>query len=621
MNNTKKAKMMTGDYLFPVNSKNEFVPTNAEVEKGEWYQNSSGKTKFIEGKKHSKGGTDILMNDGDKVLTDYTKIPKFLVKDLSKEYGIKLSDKDTYANVIDKYSKKIGLTAITEEETLYNKRLIDNKQTRDDTTRELNNRVLTEKITSLKKSKTPLEEKRSELLSILFDYQEELKEVEVENSSFQLGGMYNGITRTQLPPFSVSQRFPTYRNPDSWNKQKTIDGEQSIFGDNLLNRDATLAEMAQLHPNNYADNLQEINSDNITSYQRQMNQERQRRANNLFTTLGAESPIYKEYLQNNSGEMFLEDDSVRGIEGRLGNYTSDKATDVLNIIEPSIYSGFKDSNINTIRDLRNSGKYPEVASKLANFDESWLLGEYITPMSTLGGDDAALKALDEEESKTSGFQGTLDGLIQDNNSLNIMRMPDRTPMRPGTVAPHLKTSPELNQIRSQTYTSNEDLKELNRSRIATENSLGEQDFQTRNLAILTNSGKMQDAIEKVLGRTQNLNSQNSSRDMIYNTQAKDRYNQEMNASALNYEQRALTAEAMRDAEEKRYNQALIKNRVQDWNTINKLNAYNVMNPDVQIKDGQIVTRKSTLTNPFNSLNLKTEEEKRKENLRKKVIRK
>ena len=64
----------------------------------------------------------VVLEDGTKVVSDNLKIGLEQAKRFSEQYDVKINKNDTYAEAIDKYSKKIGLDAKNEEiENIYKK--------------------------------------------------------------------------------------------------------------------------------------------------------------------------------------------------------------------------------------------------------------------------------------------------------------------------------------------------------------------------------------------------------------------------------------------------------------------------------------------------------------------
>lgn len=628
---SKLAKTLTGDYRFGENSKNKVIEerTNANVEGGEWIEDEDG-VKKLEGKRHSKGGMDILMQSGDRVLTDYTEIGKDLLKNL-QGLGIKVSTKDTYSKVLDKYNKFIGLQAITDEEERYNKRLIDlENKVKDKNTSELNTQVLVNKINDLQEEKEGLIEQREELFNFLYADQESRKETEVQSKdSFQKGGGFfkRGIVTKSVDDarkqwerqrgVTFGQLTPTFRNPEDWKHQSTIDPVTGTYGPGFqTDQEGRLAEMARIFPDNFQTNLgEDVNPDNIRNYQNYMNEDRTRQIQDVGERFGYDSPEFKSFLTRNAPEMFNQGDDVFSVDGKAGDVTSQKFNNTYNVLPSDVYKKAQELGATTVGQLMNTPEGREIANQYYDgVDPSWAIGEAQVPSQINVGPDGApvlpptnnivvpTKTLEiakvptkaqiddvkaqEKEDKRKERLSLLDG---------VMGLPDRTPLAPGNVLPHLKTNPELNIITPEKVTPGEGLKELNRQRLMMMSSMEGMNPQARALALIAGSGNLQKAVEGLMAKTEDVNASNRFRADMVNKQSRDTFARERDASAMSYEGRTYKAEGLRDKEWRNYYRSMAKNNAQDWDTIQKMNAYNKLNPNVKYKNGQIVTENGQLT--------------------------
>jgi hypothetical protein len=74
--------------------------SNAELEKGETVLGLDGALKHVDGKRHSSGGTPVILENGEKVFSDYLVVPD----ELQKILGVK--KKTTFAQASKKYDTK-----------------------------------------------------------------------------------------------------------------------------------------------------------------------------------------------------------------------------------------------------------------------------------------------------------------------------------------------------------------------------------------------------------------------------------------------------------------------------------------------------------------------------------
>jgi hypothetical protein len=200
MGGTKKKsfhKILTGEYTAEKdNVEDEDIV--AELEHTEFIKKPDGDITQVLGKSHEQGGvqlTEEQLPENSKILSDHLKPPTEVVK-MFKDLGV--SSKDTYAGVLEKWSKKSGLKKIVEEQEelikkleVQTKLLVDRPNSKDAI--QLNTNLLQSKIAELEKEKAPLDKQREDVFEHLFAAQEGSKEEkEKEQTVMQNGGNFNG---------------------------------------------------------------------------------------------------------------------------------------------------------------------------------------------------------------------------------------------------------------------------------------------------------------------------------------------------------------------------------------------------------------------------------------------
>lgn len=206
------ALMMTGNAL--KGNDNHPSPT-AEVEKGEYVQTPDGDVMEVLGKKHSKGGELISPPDGTDVVSDYLRIGGDLAKYFKKTFNINVTPNSTFATVLDKYKKKIGLTELIEEEASILKKIASQEDVKYKPTREINLQILSKKVNELQGQKVPLEDKFEEFTKLIFDLQEEQKVEDVEKSKeYQEGGEVQEAPQEGIPTEAIIQEFANVQGLD-----------------------------------------------------------------------------------------------------------------------------------------------------------------------------------------------------------------------------------------------------------------------------------------------------------------------------------------------------------------------------------------------------------------------
>lgn len=173
---------------------------NAEIEKDEWMLYPDGNIQKGYGEKHEKGGIEVGIPDGTKIITNSINIGGDLSKKLSKDFDIKLKAGDTFASVMEKYSKKIGLNKVLKDQEEYFKELRkqEDKKT-DESTYLINNQFLSGKINELEAKKNTLNADLIGLFNVVFEGQESKKEENPEKYDNNPEEMkYGGVSHRDL---------------------------------------------------------------------------------------------------------------------------------------------------------------------------------------------------------------------------------------------------------------------------------------------------------------------------------------------------------------------------------------------------------------------------------------
>jgi hypothetical protein len=190
-----KSKLLTGEVIQGLPADSEIVP-NSELEKEEYIKFPDGVTQKVVGNGHERGGVKMNIPDGTKVVSKSIVPNKKQVEKLNKDFGLDVSLKDTYAKIIDKYTKKIGLEKLNKEQEevfeMFEKEL--QKKGQDQGTARVNREYLSKKINDIENNKKPLEEQRASFFDIVFEMQEDVKKkmklpAQDEEPEFKYGGV------------------------------------------------------------------------------------------------------------------------------------------------------------------------------------------------------------------------------------------------------------------------------------------------------------------------------------------------------------------------------------------------------------------------------------------------
>ena len=201
---------LTGKVITELENQSKVQP-NAELEGKEYIQFPDGTTQLAVGNKHEKGGIKMQIPDGTKVASNSLNLPKSFANQLKDEYGISASHKDTYASVITKYTKKIGLEDLyKEEEELYKLVAKQNeKKGIPESTRLVNQEYMSGKVADIEKKKQEKEKQKAEFFGVVFENQEgtkpQSKAEKAKNGQLKYGGVSEQNFKALCEKYGISE--------------------------------------------------------------------------------------------------------------------------------------------------------------------------------------------------------------------------------------------------------------------------------------------------------------------------------------------------------------------------------------------------------------------------------
>lgn len=188
-------ELATGAYIQQAPPQARVEP-NAELEDGEYVQHPDGDVQEVVGRTHAQGGERLELEPTTTVVSDKVKLGAKNAKSINNEYDLGLKAGDTFAHAIDRYTKKVGLTKLNDEQEQYFTKLqkVTDTADRDKTgeTTELNNSFLSQKINDLEQQKALVEASRSDFTSFVYNLQENSKpqrETDAEAEVMANGGV------------------------------------------------------------------------------------------------------------------------------------------------------------------------------------------------------------------------------------------------------------------------------------------------------------------------------------------------------------------------------------------------------------------------------------------------
>lgn len=196
---------LTGEYIYPLPKSME-DNANVEIEKGEYVSTPDDVGPMeAKGNRHEDGGTPVDLPEAH-IISDYRTIDDDFASYVRENYGIRATEKDTYATLLDRYKKKIGLSEKYDDQERVFKRLEKNKDVKDKNTSELNKSILSKYVNDNQKEIDELEVQFRSFADIVYNKQEESKRQEKIDAFFRDGGKVDlSAVRKQAKALNVSE--------------------------------------------------------------------------------------------------------------------------------------------------------------------------------------------------------------------------------------------------------------------------------------------------------------------------------------------------------------------------------------------------------------------------------
>jgi hypothetical protein len=167
----KNSEYLTGEFAV------EEGQGNINAEGGEYIKRVGGNVQEIVGKPHlEKGkiaeGVNVNLQEGESVLSDYTKYTPENIKLINENYDLKLKKGTTPADAQKTFDKKLGIKKATSELTQYIEESGKNALVKDEVTRKLNQTKIDAKTAEYKNKLDTLKMPQSQFYDYAFALQE-----------------------------------------------------------------------------------------------------------------------------------------------------------------------------------------------------------------------------------------------------------------------------------------------------------------------------------------------------------------------------------------------------------------------------------------------------------------
>lgn len=258
----KEEELLTGKVITGLDNYKDVKP-NAELEGGEYIQFPDGTTQLVVGEKHSKGGVKMFIPDGSRMLSATLGPNAEQRKIFKNDFDLSVKKGDSWADVQNKYTKKIGLEKkYNEQEELIKqiKKFQENSGNQPDATRNLNEEYLSGKMSDLENETKTLEAEAAKFFNVPYDMQESLKTDEQRMATDDGTMKYGGVSRQQFKELcdkhgiSVNQgmillgeRMPNFEGGGEFEKLKQKYDTNDKINDALNRGEITAEQYAKLY--------------------------------------------------------------------------------------------------------------------------------------------------------------------------------------------------------------------------------------------------------------------------------------------------------------------------------------------------------------------------------------
>ncbi len=626
------AKAATTDYISGLpNAYSQNA--NTEVEGGEYYVTAGGETQKIIGNSHEQGGELMHLNPGDKVVSDNLKIGGSNAQYYRKEFLLDVKADNTFADVADKFTKKLGLQNIIDSKEKWNKKVEDNMKTQDENTRNVNQEYLSSKLIELEQEGAPLEQARDIFMQDLFDRQEKLKSdkgIVTDESEMKFGGLFkdekfaklcelNGITIEEgknivmknggkvkcspkkMEDGGVNSKYYSFvlnnlEIPQGYLGQQdnNIFDDSYILSGNVSNSNVNdyitynitlhpqLAQYVEKNPDSGL--LQFKAGDSVKKFQQQVQ-------NNYTNALdyarkNIKDPAELKAFENRIQELSFNDESARTMDNKFGNFTASRSAVAFPLVSEAELARLREQGIYTYSQLLN--EEGQLRDDLALSEQTMgLLGDintsygsnfdvHLMPYSSTTSTPAATSTIADTSQKTVTEQTPI------SNNLNTRQgkvnapvfLPDQSITTPDGIVPTTMLDTRYSRIDPIIYSNEPYLQNLYEQQASIVGSLDGLSDGQRGAVIAGIQANTARAINEATSRVAQQNAIAQQQADMYNANVNDREVDARNANLKRYEAESLTALDKTQQDLRNYFERNREIRLRSANDYQRINAIN-----------------------------------------------
>lgn len=619
------AKKLTGEYVqgLSESQQKQYAGTGelSEVEVDEHILTNEDEVLQVVGKKHEQGGEKMLLEDGTRVISDNLKFNPAQAKNVRDSFGLGVKTTDTYAKSLKKYTDKIGLTKLNEEQEELIKQVEKQQKNKDATTTSLNIDYLSGEIKRIEDDKKPLLDARLKFSDYIFDLQESSKPQEDTMIKLENGGTIDKGTLAQVSAkygLSLEQGLELIQNmetekfseggekgyslrankfaKDKYGHQATTDFG---FGDLTTEEQRTerMKHLLELTPTGKQFfNIKKDADGKITSITPKDKSAVLKFQNHYNKVTDAyvsyvkgkykDDPDMPKFVESVLAERFSDEKGkVESKDNLLGNRTTSRAGYGDAIVSPEELKKLNEAGVTNLSDITDMAKYDFLSDKSkANITEAkavegndFMLGAVplvaapaapTTPEEKAAVEKTKVPA-DNSQTATDGFKN-----VTPRNEFEMPMLADQSVLPPDALVPHVKINRRFDNIDPVAITNEENIKQID----------AQTQFAARQLNNLPDSQNKAVLANLIASSVDNINKSivQVAATNAANVQQVDQLNigqrsQEVNTAAvdaLDFEKRQLTALGMTNEDIRNYFDYNQKVAISNRNDIQRFNLYN-----------------------------------------------
>jgi hypothetical protein len=608
------AKKLTGEYTL---EEEENPNVNSEIENNEFVQTPDGEVTVAKGATHEKGGIEVELEGGTKIISDHLKLGSINSKHYKENFDLDVKASSTYAKVLANFTKKSGLQKIVDEQERIIeqlKKLEEQAQGQDsaieDSTMRLNKQFLGKKISDLEEEKKPLEEARKQLLEDVFARQEDSKPASERsgNNEFQNGGYMDLVTKYNISPERATELMQEYK---AGGKLPKYQGGLAPYE---LKAGEGFSDNEQINFYRQATGLGYTGKNNQGDIQRFMNKARPEEVVNYFTKSG--QPLtakHVDLVKRDYPDIFKK----TGVDPNKPSaaYTPEEKLKLQNIIDEvdttetkSVYNNFL---LEGFADNKWDWRAPVVGLKplaAAGFSKAqapkMTTGKIFTPYQA----QQEVYTSPEEKAKKSRGEGA-----------KFMSLPDQSPMMPDSLTGALKLTRRYDRMDPMQVSATEQISDLRGQATQAGQQLQQMAGSEAAAGMANVSAVTQQNIAKAYANTNKANMGSDAQAQQFNAQTQ-RMEEDARGTDVNaYERKIYQAMATTDANTRNYYNQLKAVDLANYNAVNNVNSMNQMYDNYKYDGTQVAQTDDQINLNYSSMKARQADEAKNTPKKKKSV--